>query len=198
VLKGYGEEAKTAVRADLRGSGIKGAAKLAGAWRGKMFPANAGKHADKPAYVIGSSAEKIVSTFEDGPTIQFANRGGLVPIGKARRLKLRPGQARTELPQVAMAFYGVNKLSWGRLRTGELALGVYSALETGKQKFIPLFLVRASVQAPKLLKGRAIIEKKSREAAMQAPDRTFALFEQKRDRAGDNKSGGYRPTVQAG
>lgn len=198
TLRARGDGIKNAVRADIRASGIKGAAKVANAWRGKMYPGNAGKHAKAPAYIVGSQAEKIVETFEDGPTIHFQGGTGLIPIGKARRIKLRPGQPRTDLPAEALKLYGASKFSMHRMRTGELALGVFSVLETGKSKFIPLFLMRKSVQAPKLLKGKKIIEQKAAEAAQRQPDEAFALFEQRREQATQGSSGAYRTTVVAG
>jgi hypothetical protein len=165
-----GDGVKLAVRADIRKAKFKGAARLANAWRGKLFPRSPKAHAAKPAYVLGNNAERILSTFETGATIKAKGGALMIPIGPAKRVKLPPFTPREKLPELVLRQYGAQRFVSQRLKkTRQLALGVFTAAE-GVRKFVPLFLLVKQVEAPDLLDAEKIIEA----AAQQLPDRHFA------------------------
>lgn len=199
ALAKYGSDLKEDVRANVRKSKIARAGRLAGSWRGRMFPANAKAHADRPAFVIGTNAPHIVETFEEGPVIKSKGGGLLIPIGPARRIKLAIGEPRSALKRKALAMYGAQRLVSRRLkRTRQLALGVYTGAEGGGRKFIPLFVIVRQVQAPKLLKGYAIIEEGAKALPARASALTFREFEYKLNNSRDPKAEVWRRTVGVG
>jgi hypothetical protein len=166
-----GDGVKLAVRADIRKAKFRGAARLANAWRGKLFPRSPKAHAAKPAYVLGNNAEKILSTFETGATIKAKGGALMIPIGPAKRVKLPAFTPREKLPELVLRQYGVQRFVSQRLKkTRQLALGVFTAAEGGKRKFVPLFLLVKQVEAPDLLNAEKIIE----DAGKSLPDRHFA------------------------
>lgn len=193
-----GTDVKDAVRADTKQSGIKRSARLANSWRGRMFPQFPKAHARKPAYVLGSNAPHVVDTFEEGPVINARGGGLLIPIGVAKRIKLRIGQKRSDLKFEVMRIYGVSRLSMGRMKkTGELVLGVYSAAEGGKMKFLPAFRLAKSVQAPRLLKGNAIIKQMAAAMPSRHSDETARQFEKRLYNATQGKGHVWRTTFDS-
>lgn len=193
-----GEAVKKDVRADIRRARIKNAGRLGNAWRGKIFPRSPKAHAAKPAYVIGNNASHILDTFEKGGEINAKGAALLIPIGPARRIKLAPGQPRTMLPELARRQYGVARLVSHRLkRTREVVLGVWSAAE-GVRKFIPLFRLRKSVQAPNLLNAEDIIETAGKRLPDQHARGVWARFEAALAREGRSASVAERSLVVGG
>lgn len=159
VVQGYGAELKEAWRNDVRKSGVRKASRLAGAVRGKMFPARP-NGSMSPAYVIGTNAPTIFEALEEGPTIQFQGGAGLVPIGVARQIMagFPIGRPHADIINEVKARYGGVLVSKRSKKTGMLQLGIYSAIgSAGKTRFVPLFAVVRSVQMPKLLKLKRIL-----------------------------------------
>lgn len=158
TLSGYGAEMKEAAREDVRKSGMRKANRLAGAVRTKMFPARP-NGALRPAFVIGTNAPHIFEAHEKGGTIEFENGAGLVPIGVARQMMagFPIGKPHTDILDAVKARFGTQFTSRRSKKTGKLQLGVFSALQSGKLRFVPLFNIVASVNLPKRLHFQAIV-----------------------------------------
>ncbi len=156
AMRKEGEDLKAQLRKDVRAARFRNGGRLANAWRGQMFPRIGTTGTLNPAYAIGNQAANVLDTFEKGAVITARDGALLIPVGPARRIKLRIGQPRSDLIHEARALYG-GQLSTRRLRkSGELALGAYTIVN-GKQRFVPLFILRRTVTAPDLLDATGIM-----------------------------------------
>lgn len=157
AMKATGDaEFKGALRDQIKQSGLRGGPKLSKTWRGKLFPARPDPKRPtlRPAYSLVNKSPYIVESFESGAPIRARGKLLAVPIGKGRKLKLRPGMRRGQLIAVAEETYG--KLVLRPTKGGQSALGALIASASGKPKFEPLFLLVREVRQPKKLDATGI------------------------------------------
>lgn len=183
ALKGEGEAVKIAGRNVIKAAKLRGASKLAGALRGTIFPKNAKVHPQRPAYVLGTSAQKLFELFDTGATIRARSHALLVPIGEAAKVKhpafAEPSGRASRAYQAMTAKYG--KLVQHRLKDGALALGAFVTAGRGKQKFLPLFLLLKQVVIPKKTNVLAEIARASQGLEQRVGERAITEFEQGHD-----------------
>lgn len=147
---------KAELRADVERSGMKNAKRLAKTWRAAVYPKAARAHAARPAYVASQKTPYLAGIFQQGGAIRAKNAFLLIPIGEGRKIRLPPGKGHRDLRALAEERYGQRLISQRLKRSNEIALGVFTAAAGGRQRFVPLFILRPQVQAPKLLKSDAI------------------------------------------
>ena len=151
AMKRAGDALKDDLRADVAKSGMRNAARVSKTWRGRIYPERPGTL--EPAYVVSNKIPYVFETFEKGETIRARNGGMLIPVGAGLRIRLAPGESHAARVRKARAQYG--QLSFFQTRKG-LFLGAWNKTAKGKDRFVPLFLVRKAVQAPDLLNAEEI------------------------------------------
>ncbi|HYD87115.1 MAG TPA: hypothetical protein VEA80_06560 [Vitreimonas sp.] len=192
ALKEEGDKLKNVGRDAVRKAKIRGAARLATAVRGNIFPKDARAMARKPAYLIGTNASMPLDHLETGITIHAKGGGLMIPIFEAAKFK-QPHFATQagRLSRVIAAMrqkYG--ELHWHTLRDGTPAYGAWSASRAGKMRFKPLFILRKSVTIPKKHDMSNAIARAAEGFEARVAERTMQLFLAGRDQVVARASGG--------
>jgi hypothetical protein len=194
ALKEEGDKLKNVGRDAVRKAKIRGAARLATAVRGNIFPKDARALARKPAYLIGTNASMPLDHLETGITINAKGGGLVIPIFEAAKFK-QPHFA-TQAGRLARviaamrAKYG--ELRWHTLRDKTPALGAWVQGRAGKMKFKPLFILRKSVTIPKKHDMSNEIARAAQGFEQRVAERTMELFMAGHDAAVQRASGGGR------
>lgn len=192
ALKEEGDKLKLVGRDAVRKAKIRGAARLATAVRGTIFPKLPQARARKPAYLIGTNADIPLKNLETGAVITAKGEGLMVPIGEAAKFK-QPNFA-TQAGRLARVIAAMKQkygdLKWQKLRDGRLALGAWVAGRTFKQRFKPLFIIVKSVTIPKKHNMSEAIAAAAQGFDQRVAARTMDLFLAGRDAAVTRATGG--------
>lgn len=158
ALRDEGDKLKNVARQSVRKAKIRGAARMATSWRGKIFPEKPGSRARAPAYVLGTNAAMPLDHLESGITITAKGSALVIPIGPAARFK-QPNFVKQSgrLERVMRAMEQQHgKLVLHKLRDGTMALGVWKP-GAKRQRFLALFILKKTITIPKKLDTRAEI-----------------------------------------
>lgn len=138
-------------RQDVERSTLRRAKQMAKTWRKTTKPRRPEdlKPGQTPeAFVFNRSRVFAVYLARGGQNRAVRAGALLIPVGRARNLKLRIGQSRRELIYEATKKFG--PLVPIKTKDGKMALGIVTPMKSGRNKVEPLFLLRREARVAKL------------------------------------------------
>lgn len=148
------------LRQDLERSGIARAAQMAKTWRAVVKP--------KASKLLAAGQTPKAYVFNRSPVFgRYFETGGiarprrakalLVPVGRARKVRLPIGTSRTALLRAVEAKFG--KLTPIKMRDGRLMLALVSTTRAGKSRMEPMFVLTTQVRIPQLVTPERIYDR---------------------------------------